>query len=63
MIEPSMRNITSVTYGRTINIGNYESVRIDLTAQVKEHDDWHDVLEQLKGEMLKLEKRTKKEGF
>ena len=56
-------NITSVSYGRTINMGNYESVRIDLTACVPEGEDWHEVLEDLKGEMLKLEKRTKKEGF
>lgn len=59
----SKNAITSVSYGRTINMGNYESVRIDLTAAVTAKDDWHEVLEDLKGEMLKLEKKTKKEGF
>lgn len=59
----SKPTITSVSYGRTINMGNYESVRIDLTASVSAVQDWREVLEDLKGEMLKLEKRTKKEGF
>ena len=55
--------ITKVSYGRTINMGNYESVRIDLTADVPLGEDHQDVIEELKGEMLKLEKRTKKDGF
>ena len=57
------QRITSDTYGRTINMGNYENVRFDLTARVNEGEDWRDVLEELKGEALKLEKRTKKEGY
>lgn len=55
--------ITSVSYGRTINMGNYESVRIDLSARVPDGEKWQDVLSELQGEMLKLEKRTRKEGF
>ena len=55
--------ITQVNYGRTINMGNYESVRLDLTAKVNQGEDYKQVLEELKGEILKLEKRTKKEGF
>jgi hypothetical protein len=55
--------IKSVSYGRTINMGNYESVRVDLVASVPAGEDWREVLEDLKGEMLKLEKRTRKEGF
>jgi len=55
--------ITQVNYGRTINMGNYESVRLDLTAKVNQGEDYKEVLEELKGEILKLEKRTKKEGF
>lgn len=59
-----MKNkITSVSYGKTINMGNYESVRLDLTARVDDGESWKDVLDELKGEMLKLEKQTKKEGF
>lgn len=57
------QRITSITYGRTINVGNYESVRIDLTARVDAGEDWHEVLKDLKGELLKLEKRSKEEGF
>lgn len=57
------KKITSVSYGRTINMGNYESVRVDLTATVAASDDWRDVLEDLKGEMLKQEKQVKKAGY
>jgi len=34
-----------------------------LTAKVNQGEDYKEVLEELKGEILKLEKRTKKEGF
>ncbi len=40
--------ITQVTYGRTINIGYYETVRFDLTAQVPEGENYRRVLNQLK---------------
>jgi hypothetical protein len=29
-------DITEVVYGRTINVGNYESVRVEYRARVKE---------------------------
>ncbi len=57
------KRIKRVTYGRTVNMGNYESVRLDLTADVPEDEKWQDVLDDLRGEMLKLEKQTKKQGF
>ncbi len=56
-------NIQSVSYGRTINMGNYESVRIDLTATVTSGEDYRDTLNDLKTEMLKLEKQTRREGM
>ena len=40
--------ITQVTYGRTIFIGSYETVRFDFTAQVPEGDTYRRVLNQLK---------------
>jgi hypothetical protein len=46
--------ITQVAYGRTINVGNYESVRIDLTARVTEDEEWQQVLAALKEKMRKL---------
>lgn len=30
--------ITQITYGKTINIGNYQSVRVDFTVDVREQD-------------------------
>jgi len=36
--------ITQVEYGMSVNVGNYESVKFSLTAQVPEGDDWREVL-------------------
>ena len=55
------KKITQVSFGRTINIGNYESVRIDLVAEVGQ-DKWEDTLQDLEREMLVLEKKIKKTG-
>jgi hypothetical protein len=57
------KKIKRVSYGRTINMGNYESVRLDLVADVPADERWQDVLDELKCEMLRLEKQTRKEGF
>jgi hypothetical protein len=46
-----------------VNMGNYESVRFDLTAEVREDQDWYEVLDDLRKEALKLEKETKKQGY
>lgn len=51
--------ITSVSYGKTINIGNYESIRIDLTASVHKMENWQDVLTHLKGLMVDEERKAK----
>jgi hypothetical protein len=40
--------ITSITYGKTINIGNYQSIRVDFTAQVDEGELPSYVLHELK---------------
>lgn len=40
-IEP---DITEVSWGKTINIGNFENVRLDLKARVNEGQDWREVL-------------------
>ncbi len=40
--------IIQITYGRTIFIGKYETVRIDFTAQVPEGENYRRVLNQLK---------------
>lgn len=55
--------ITKVSYGRTVNMGNYESVRFDLEARVDETEEWLDVYDELIKECLKLEKQAKKKGY
>lgn len=52
-------SITRVTYGKTINVGNYESVRIDLSAEVYGDEKWQDVLIHLKGLMVDEERKAK----
>lgn len=55
--------ITNVSYGRTVDIGEYESIRFDFTARVQEGENWQDVLDELKKEALKQEKFAKKNRF
>lgn len=40
--------ITSVTFGRTINVGNFENVRIEYRADVKPGQDAGEVMKALK---------------
>ena len=44
-------NINTVRYGRTFNLGNYESEKIELEAELEEGEVWLDVLEDLKGKV------------
>jgi len=37
-------DITEVSWGKTIRTGDYENVRLDLTARVNEGQDWREVL-------------------
>jgi len=41
--------ITQVSYGVTVNIGNFETVRFDLVAQVAPDERWQDVLNRIRG--------------
>lgn len=43
-----MGKITEISYTRTINLGNYESVRVGGTADVDEGEDADVILEMLK---------------
>ncbi len=37
-----MAQIKSITYGRTINLGNYESERLEATVELEEvYEDFH----------------------
>lgn len=41
--------ITTISYGLTRNLGNYQSARLVMEAQVQEGEDWKESLCQLKG--------------
>lgn len=60
--KPKPVQITQVSYGRTVNIGNYETVRFDLTAVVAPDEDWRDVMESLRRKSRKLKDRIAAEG-
>lgn len=53
--------ITTVTYGRTINIGGFETVRIELSAQVDPGGEYEPVLDALKDILDAEEKLVRRE--
>lgn len=53
--------ITAITLGRTINVGNYESVRLDLHAVLEEDESLKHALEKLKDEIDSQESKLRKE--
>lgn len=57
MASLSIMQITEISYGITINLGNYESARVDITARVDEDDIPGNVLEDLKEFCREQEKR------
>ena len=40
--------IKTISYGLTRNLGNYQSARLDLSAEIKEGENWDNELRQLK---------------
>lgn len=60
--SPKPLRITEVSYGMTVNTGNYETVRFDLTAQVAPDEDWRDVLDSLRRKSRKLKERIQTDG-
>lgn len=53
--------ISQVHYGKTVNIGDYESVRLELTADVGPEEDWKEVLQRLRVTISKMEPRFKQD--
>lgn len=51
--------ITEVLLGRTVNTGNYENVRFDLTAKVRPGQAWQDVYNALAQEVADLEQQMR----
>jgi len=60
--KPKPTKITQVSFGLTVNTGNYETVRFDLTAQVAPDEDWRDVLDSLRRKSRKLKESIQNEG-
>lgn len=52
--EPKKVNISEVSFGMSVNIGNYESVRFDLTAPVEPDQDWRETMAVLRRRSEKL---------
>lgn len=40
--------ITTISFGLTKNLGNYQSSRLDISAEIEEGQDWKETLRQLK---------------
>lgn len=60
--KPKPTKLTQISYGLTVNVGNYETVRFDLTAQVAPDEDWRDVLESLRRKAHNIKQRIQSEG-
>jgi hypothetical protein len=54
--------IKAVRYGRTINLGNFQSSRVDLEADVPHGRTWQEVLAHLQAQLcvVECEERTGK---
>jgi hypothetical protein len=57
MNEPQ---IIEVTWGKTVNLGNFENVRLDLKARVNTGQNWREVLAALR-ELVRREELREKE--
>lgn len=51
--------ITQITYGETINLGNYQSARVDFTADIENGDDNRALWDQLMSLKSKVEEAAK----
>ncbi len=58
---PLPGKIVQVSYGMTVNIGNFENIRFDLTAQVALDEDWREVLEALRIRSRRIKERYQDE--
>lgn len=62
IVKPKPITLTEISYGMTVNVGNYETIRFDLTARVSPDEDWRDVLESLRRKSRKIRERIQTEG-
>ena len=54
--------IIQVSYGMTVNTGNYENTRFDLVAEVAPDEDWRDVLDALKRKAARLKSQIQSDA-
>ncbi len=52
-----MARVIEVTYGRTFNLGNYESLRVEMRASVDEGEDPKEVAAKLQTEVAAYKAR------
>jgi hypothetical protein len=55
--------ITQIKYGRVVSVGNYETVRYELTAEVQPGQDVEEVMERLRDMGLREEKKIRTQRF
>lgn len=53
-VKAKQPKITSVSFGLSVNLGNYESAKFDLTAEVAADEDWRVVLDSLRKKSAKI---------
>lgn len=61
-MDASEIRITRLTVGRTTDLGNYESIRFDVTAEVLDGQSWQEVMDHLKA-LVNEEDRLIREEF
>lgn len=54
-------NISRISYGKTVNIGDFETVRLELTAEIAPDEDWREVLQRLRTTIAKMEPRFRQD--
>ncbi len=47
-------NPKTVTYQRVRNLGNYESERLEITVEIDDEDDYLEVAEELRAQVINL---------
>ena len=54
---PLPGKVVRVSYGLTVNTGNFETTRFDLTAEVAPDEKWQDVMDALRVRCDRIKRR------
>ena len=60
-MDTSEVHITKLAVGRTVDLGQYESIRFDITAEVRPGQAWQDVMDGLKAIVVEEERVIREE--